>query len=173
MNTSIKAIALATTALLIAALLLLGASAVWADTTYYYVAADGNLEAQSAATPNEAMVTADDIAFNSGVITAEAYQALSGDATVTTADTATEAMTGADDSQSNSGVTEADAYLTLANQSVVEANGFNSDAYLYVTANGTLAAKTADTASEAISYADDIAFNSGVITAEAYLNLAK
>ena len=108
-----------------------GASAVIADTSYYYVTADNELAMVTADTPMEAMNEATDIKYNSGVIMAEELYGQGGAAVST-----------------------------------------ESEAYLYVDEDGNLDAEAANTPMEAISEADDIMYNSGVIEAEDYQELA-
>lgn len=173
--------------------------------TYYYVDTQGNLEAQEANSPAEAMMMAEDIAYNSGVIEADEYEGMDadvdmssdsdttvstdddaylyvdeeGDIDVEVADTPTEAINDADDIKYNSGVIDAESYAELSAQSTTVTTSNDSSmtmdegTYLYVTADGRLASEDADTAYEALNDAENIKYDSGVITREAYMKLAQ
>ena len=65
------------------------------------------------------------------------------------------------------------ALLAVTSGVVFTATLVSAQEYYYVNTNGQLELETATTPSEAINEADDIKYNSGVITAEAYMELSQ
>jgi hypothetical protein len=117
------------------------AATVTADTTYYYVNADGELRAEVADSPQQAIAQAENIKDNSGVIEAD----------------------------------ELDEEMSDNMDSMDDMNAdmdSESDSFLYVDEDGNLESEDADTPAEALSEADDIKDNSGVIDEEDFNELA-
>jgi hypothetical protein len=166
--------------LTIASLGFFGASAVLADTTYYYVTANEEIATVTADSSTMALNTAPNIKYNSGVIAADGLFGQGGDYVTADSDTylyvdasgnidtesaasASAALNQTDvDARYNSGVIAAQDYYELAGEDVTTtANGMNT--YAYVTANGNMEYVTAMNAEAALNQATDIRYNSGVI----------
>ena len=100
------------------------------------------------------------------------YVNTTGEVKTVMADNADEALMNATDRDPNSGVMLARQYENPVPNTTTATNG-DDDEYLYVDEDGNLAAEDADTPAEAINEADDIKYNSGVIDADQYEDLAE
>jgi hypothetical protein len=99
------------------------------------------------------------------------YVTTSGEVKTVQADNADEAMMNATDRDPNSGVMAATQYEDPV-PTTTNTTASDEDEYLYVDEDGNIAAEDAATPMEAITEADDIMDNSGVIAADEYEDLA-
>lgn len=165
----------------VASLGLFTAGVVSADTTYIYENMNGELQTIQADSATEALTSATDIKYNSGVITATEYEetvsssdtgdttsdqylyvSADGDIEIESADTASDAIMDADDRRTTSGVIDAEVYYDLANDTTVSSSG-EERTYAYITMDGSLAYEMADYWQDALATANNIRYNSGVM----------
>ena len=149
--------------------------------TYIYETSAGELAMIEADSASAALMMADDIKYNSGVMAAADYQddaeydsttdaasdaylyvSADGDIEAEPADTATEAIDDADDRQTDSGVIVAEEYYELTGSTSATTNG-GEQTFAYVTMSGDIAYEMAADWESALMMANDIHYNSGVM----------